>query len=405
MSGPVSVAIAGIGGYGNTYLAALFDPPNPQEFRLVGAIDPSPTSCVRLGDLKVHDVPLYPSLESFYAERNADLMIICTPLHLHAEHACAALSRGSHVLCEKPLCVTPQQVRQMMLCRDRANRHLAVGYQWSYSHAVQELKKDILDGKFGAPKRLRSMVLWPRDLRYYGRNRWAGVKCDDRGNWVLDSPVNNACAHYLHNMLYVFGSRVDRSAQPVSVNAELYRANAIENYDTAVLKARTRQDVELLLVVSHATGISRGPIFSYEFERGTIEFVNQPNATITARFADGSVKDYGSPNEGRHRKLWLTIKAVREGTAPLCGIEAATPHTLCTWAAQQSADVIAFPADRIRVDAGDGQSQRTWVEGLDAQLTECYEQFALPSEMGIEWAEPSREVSIDERSLRVGELV
>jgi hypothetical protein len=189
------------------------------------------------------------------------------------------------------------------------------------------------------------------------------------------------------------------------VTAELYRANAIQNYDTAVMKCRTRSDVELLLVVSHATGISRGPIFSYEFERGTIEFANQPNATMTARFGDGTIKDYGSPNEARHRKLWLTIKAIREGVGPLCGIEAATPHTLCTWAAQQSADPIAFPADRIRVDEGDGQSQRTWVERLDAELTRCYEQFMVPSDLGLDWAEPGREVLIDEKALRVGELV
>ncbi len=44
-----------------------------------------------------------------------------------------------------------------------------------------------------------------------------------QGRLVLDSPVNNACSHYLHNMFYVLGDRLDRSDQPKWVTAELYR--------------------------------------------------------------------------------------------------------------------------------------------------------------------------------------
>jgi len=34
---------------------------------------------------------------------------------------------------------------------------------------------------------------------------------------VLDSPVNNATAHYLHNMFYVLGHATDASAMPACV--------------------------------------------------------------------------------------------------------------------------------------------------------------------------------------------
>ena len=130
---------------------------------------------------------------------------------------------------------------------------VAIGYQWSFSPAIQRLKGDIAAGVFGAPKRLKTIVLWPRDETYYSRNRWAGKQRDEAGNPIFDSPVSNACAHYLHNMLYVLGDAVDRSAIPSRVSAELYRAHPIENYDTAALRCWTDRGVEILFIVSHAT--------------------------------------------------------------------------------------------------------------------------------------------------------
>src|SRR5918992_777122 len=101
----------------------------------------------------------------------------------------------------------------MIRARDAAGRQVSIGYQWSFCPAIQ---------------RLASMVLWPRDETYYLRNKWAGRLFTGQGHPVFDSPVNNACAHYLHNMFYVLGDRTDTSAVPARVTAELYRANSIE---------------------------------------------------------------------------------------------------------------------------------------------------------------------------------
>ena len=137
---------------------------------------------------------MFRSLEEFYATRSRR-----PGRHLHAAAPAraadlAALAHGSHVLCEKPLCVTPADATAMTRARDAAGRQVAIGYQWSFSAAIQRLKADILAGVLGRPKRMRCLVLWPRDETYYGRNRWAGAKRDAHGNLVLDRPVNNACA-------------------------------------------------------------------------------------------------------------------------------------------------------------------------------------------------------------------
>jgi predicted dehydrogenase len=395
MSERTSIALVGIGGYGNGFVSALLDAPNQSEFRFAAGIDPNPNNCRRLKDIQAKNIPVYATMEEFFAKNRADLVVLSTPLHLHAAHTCFALSKGSNVICEKPLCVTVDQARQMIRAREATKKHVAIGYQWSFSKAMQQLKADVMSGVLGAPKRLKSLVLWPRDEAYYARNRWAGHKNDGNGNLILDSPVNNACAHYLHNMLYVLGAQVDRSAQPATVTAELYRAHPIQNYDTAALRCTTTAGVELLFIVSHATSNQYGPVFSYEFENATVDFVDQPGATITAKFKDGTMRDYGSPAEPRDRKVWLTINAIHSGKPTLCGIEASLPHTLCVNAAQKStAEIVAFPADGIQV-TGQAGHRKTAVTGLGETLARCYDEWKLPSEINAPWSKPATPVAID----------
>jgi predicted dehydrogenase len=285
----------------------------------------------------------------------------------------------------------------MMQALDRADRRVAIGYQWSYSAAMARLKQEIAAGTLGRPLRFRTQVSWPRNERYYHRNRWAGARRTADGTWVLDSPVNNACAHHLHNMFYVLGARPDRSAMPTSVTAELYRANAIQNYDTAALRCQTDGGVELIFIVSHATHEPRGPRFCYEFERGTVEYDELGDGRVVAKLRGGVTLDYGSPNEAAGKKLFDVISAIRAGQPVACGIEAASAQTLAMLAAQRSpAGIVDFPAALVKVDGEPGQ-RMTRVSGLDLALDECYRQGRLPGEMQFPWARRSAAVIVEER--------
>jgi predicted dehydrogenase len=393
-----SIALVGIGGYGSIYVSALLDAAaGSHHHAFVAAVDPSPALCDRLEELRGRQIPIYPTLKAMYAEQRPQLVVISSPFHLHAAQAVLAMREGSHVLCEKPMCVTVQQASQMRRARDHANRHVAIGYQWSFSPAIQRLKADIGAGVFGAPKRLRTIVLWPRDEMYYSRNRWAGKQRDDEGNPVYDSPVSNACAHYLHNMLYVLGDAPDRSATPTRVTAELYRAHPIENYDTAALRCATDRGVEILFIVSHATRQSHGPELRYEFERATVTFAEHRGGEILAEFTDGTRRSYGSPWESSDTgKLWATIRAIRADAPTVCGIEAAVAQTQVTAAAQDSGrEPVAFPRALVRVE-GEAGARKTSVEGLEDVLSRCYEESRLPSEMNVPWARPSRPIEVAE---------
>jgi len=250
---PVSVALVGISGMGLYYLKTLLEEFPPGVLELRAAIDPFPERSELYPRIKKLGIPVFDSLQKFYeSSQAAELVVISSPIHYHVPQSCMALRSGSYVLCEKPLGATVQEAERLIQTRDESRRWVMIGYQWSYSAAIQALKKDIFAGLFGKPVRLKTICLWPREEAYYKRSDWAGRKKDESGNWILDSPANNAMAHFLHNLFYVLGDRVDRSAKPVQVAAELYRAYPIENFDSIACRAHTEEGTELLFYASHA---------------------------------------------------------------------------------------------------------------------------------------------------------
>jgi predicted dehydrogenase len=390
----VSVAMVALGGYGNFYLERLFNDYEAQNFRLVAGIDPNPIGCRWLDRFESHGIPIYPDLDTFYAKGHADLVMIAAPIHLHKPFTLKALSEGSSVLCEKPVTATIQDAMEMAEAEAKHDGFVAVGYQWSYADAMQALKRDIIDGVLGKPLRFTTKVLWPRPLSYYSRNSWAArLKAPD-GSWILDSPANNATAHYLHNCFYVLGAARETSARPVDVEAELYRANEIENYDTAAIHTRTEDGVDILFLTSHPVEENIGPTLKYEFEHAVVEFDDR-GATLKAVFRDGRMKDYGDPFADDGRKIWECIDAVRTGAKPACGIQAATSHTICVNGAQESPSrIIEFPQSLVRREKY-GMETLVYVEGLLEVLQRCYEDGRMPSTYeDVTWAQAARRVDL-----------
>ena len=51
----------------------------------------------------------FASAEALFASDDVDIVHVCTPNHLHRDHAMPALYAGKHVVCEKPLATTAQE--------------------------------------------------------------------------------------------------------------------------------------------------------------------------------------------------------------------------------------------------------------------------------------------------------
>ncbi|MBI1297088.1 gfo/Idh/MocA family oxidoreductase [bacterium] len=378
----LTVGLVGVGGYGGNYARQLLTPTAERNAQLVGVVDPFAQSTPAWPYLQERQIPSYGDVGELYAEQQPDLLIIASPTHHHMPQTRFALSKGSHVLCEKPLAATVQDGLETLAVEKQSGRFVAIGYNWSFTPPILQLKEDIRSGLLGAPIRLSSLTLWPRWQVYYTRNRWAGHIHSADGDWVLDSPLNNATAHHLHNMLFLLGDEMDQSAFPVQVEAERYRANPIENYDTVAMRAHLADGVEIFFFTAHPVKDELGPIFRFEFEDATVTYSGR-ESEIVAQFHDGRVRSYGNPETDAHSiKLDHCLNAIRRGTSPVCGIEAALAQTLCMNGVQESGEIVDFPPQLLYVEEDQGI-----IEGLPSLFFDCYQRGLLPSERGdVPWA-------------------
>ncbi len=205
---------------------------------------------------------------------NIDLCCIPTGIGFHAEMTIAALEVGANVLVEKPAAGCLADVDAMRAAAEKSGKSVFVGFQHVYSANAARVKKYIADGRIGKVKELSCYAFWPRSLRYYHRNDWTG-KIIHNGRMILDSPINNALAHYLNLMLYFASPDKYASAKPVALNAELYRANKIENFDAAQLEIEVENGAKLYYYVVHCCSKRVNPEIRIAGENGSITFSNE----------------------------------------------------------------------------------------------------------------------------------
>src|SRR5271157_3427904 len=67
-------------------------------------------------------VAQYADLDEMLTDPNLDLVDICLPTALHATAAIRALKAGKHVLCEKPIALTPADGIAMVETAEKASR-------------------------------------------------------------------------------------------------------------------------------------------------------------------------------------------------------------------------------------------------------------------------------------------
>lgn len=373
----MKILLVGAGGFAQNYINILLAEKAPS-IELQGIVDPYFAASEEKARIESRGIPIYDTMQAFYAHHTADLAIICTPTHLHCEQSVFAVANGSNVLCEKPLAPTVKEAERMNNAQKEYRRFIAIGYQWSFSDAMRKLKKDILSGVFGAPLSFKTLVCWPRSRGYYERGSgWAG-RIQKDGRLVLDSIASNACAHHLHNMLFLLGDTMETSAPTELLRAECYRANAIENFDTCVMKMRTARGVDLYFAASHATKEQKNPTFIYSFEKGRVMYSEDETPQLRAEFQSGDTKIYGNPSENAFQKLADCIAAVRNGTKPICTVETATPHVHLIADLYRTTEIQDFSGEAIRYDT---EKDAVYVEGLLEALSSAYRKEAFLSEV------------------------
>lgn len=131
----------------------------------------------------------YPTFEAMLDAEPLDAITILAPNIHHHPYTMAALDRGLHVLCEKPLGMTSAQAREMTETAERAGVVNMCPFTYSFMPYARYTKELIEGGYIGRPYHLnmRYYADYGRDGRYIWRfdlgEAGAGVSGDLASHW------------------------------------------------------------------------------------------------------------------------------------------------------------------------------------------------------------------------------
>ena len=167
----------------------------------------------------------YDSLEALIAnEKSIDVVSICSPNGLHAQHSISALRAGFHVLCEKPMAINVNDCGEMIKEAEKANRRLFAIKQNRFNPPVAALKDAIEKGVLGRIFSVQLNCFWNRNADYY-QNSWRGSNELDGGTLFTQF------SHFI-DLLYWLVGDVKRA---FALTANYAHQNVIEFEDTGAV--------------------------------------------------------------------------------------------------------------------------------------------------------------------------
>jgi len=145
-----AVLIIGCGSIGERHLRCF----QRTERAKVTACDASPALLQTMAT--TYGVPVTPDWESALKTGAFDAAVICTPAHLHVAMALQAMRAGCHVLIEKPLSQSLQNVGELLRVRNETGLRAAVAYVLHVYPLLSQARDFIRSGALGPIRHVTS---------------------------------------------------------------------------------------------------------------------------------------------------------------------------------------------------------------------------------------------------------
>lgn len=393
---PVPTALIGVSGYGGVHFNALCDLQNEGQIKLTAAtIINQKEEAAKCAILEARGCRIYDCYEEMLAHerRNLELCVIPTGIAWHCPMVVAALEVGCHVLVEKPAAATIAEVDEMIFSRDNAGRQVAVGFHHLYHEEYLALKKCVMDGVIGQVREIRVRASWPRASGYYARNDWAG-RLRSNGRWVLDSPANNAFAHFLMAALHLAGPSSHVAASPLAIEAELYRTQEIETFDTMAARVSTDSGVGIVFAVTHCAHAKEDPIVDLIGDKGTICWEVDNRLTVNPSTGPSRELSLMSGRISRNRIFSRVLSQIRGLEPEICRLEEARKHTLLINALHKAIPINNIEPEHRDCYEAEAGSQHA-IHGVSDLLQQISREGLLFSELGAPWAKGTHTVAVE----------
>jgi predicted dehydrogenase len=170
----------------------------------------------------------YDSADALLAEADVDFVDICTPPASHAPLIERALAAGRHVLCEKPLVCSAEELLRVTEQAASSGRVLHTVHNWHHAPIVTRTAALVREGAVGSVTR----VVW-----HTLRTQPAAVR-DQQDNWRLDPALGGGGILTDHgwHVFYLLQRWVGEAPLSVSARLETRRHTASAVEDTAEVR-------------------------------------------------------------------------------------------------------------------------------------------------------------------------
>ena len=132
----------------------------------------------------------FTSVEEALAHPDVDVLTVTTPSGAHLDAALAAAKAGKHVLCEKPLEISPERVDEMVAAHRAAGTMLGCTFQFRYMPVLAPIRDALREGRFGRITYAGAYVPWWRSDEYYIESTWHGTHMLDGGGALMNQAIH-----------------------------------------------------------------------------------------------------------------------------------------------------------------------------------------------------------------------
>lgn len=131
---------------------------------------------------------IVPTFDELLSRDDIDAAILCTPTGFHFPQATPCLERGWHVLCEKPLANSREEILELIrrgLESAQRKRIFAIGYQRRYWSGFRTLKREIASGRWGRVRAVQTHAVefWQKSIA----GTWRDDPAQNPGGYIGDA--------------------------------------------------------------------------------------------------------------------------------------------------------------------------------------------------------------------------
>ena len=136
-------------------------------------------------------------------QKDVDIVVVCTPHNVHTQYVVAAAKAGKHIIIEKPVALTPDDVLKQRQAVAKSKVKTIVSFVLHWNPLLITIDRLIEQGAFGNIFMVE-VDYWHRiwNLKWYGDLEMSGTALMTAGchavdalRWFARSPVEEVCAY------------------------------------------------------------------------------------------------------------------------------------------------------------------------------------------------------------------